>query len=139
MKKYFAAGAVAIMVFAFAAFAASLNVQASVLQAGETEAGALECASDANVFAWFYNDFDGSVDGVRVALDEGHTCDGEMIHVTPLDADGKSLDGNTRAQVITEDGTDIYVANFPAAHRPQAEDIEGVRVGIDQGHISAPN
>jgi hypothetical protein len=140
MKKYLIASVVAVMAFAFAAFAASLNVTAPVLQAGETEAGALECAGSATVVAWFYNDFDGSVDGVRVALNEGHTCTAdEMLHVTPLKADGTWIDGNTRGQIMLDPSTAYAPNKWIVNSSPGPVDaglIYGVRIGIDQGHVS---
>jgi hypothetical protein len=44
MKKYVITAAVALSVFGFAAFAANLEVNAGVLQAGQNEIG--ECATD---------------------------------------------------------------------------------------------
>lgn len=147
MRKYLIAGAVAVMVFAFAAFAASLNVTANTLQVGETAEGELECTDGVHVYAWFYNDQTGDVDGVRLALlddqdepDTGHTCDGDWIMVTPLAENGTYADstvatGNRGVKEL-KDGQAEYVVNF--TEPLPAEDIYSVRVGIEQGsHVGS--
>ncbi|MFP4150064.1 MAG: hypothetical protein ACLFV0_11310 [Nitriliruptoraceae bacterium] len=50
MKKYFAAAIVAVMVFAFSAFAAELDVEAGVLQAGVYDE--LTCTEDDAIVSW---------------------------------------------------------------------------------------
>ena len=138
MRKYLVAGMVAVMVFAFAAFAASLNVTANTLQTGETLSGELECTDGVHVYAWFYNDLTGDADGVRLALldsngepDTGHSCAGDEIYVTPRAADGGYVENNNigRATLIADEAE--YVVNFNSPL--PAADIESVRVGIDQG------
>jgi hypothetical protein len=157
MRKYLIAGAVAVMVFAFAAFAASLNVTANSLQVGETAQGALECADNADIVAWMYNDTNGSVDGARVQLsnnDESpHSCDGDRIYVTPLNSAGTLLPniggGSYSTGSILVDsanyhaGTDSYLVIFgtttgytgfnASTHPVSGELLYGARVGIDQG------
>jgi hypothetical protein len=54
---------------------------------------------------------DGTVDGVKVVLNDEHTCDGLAMHVTPLDSDGKSLTAVRNGMVTLSDAT-TYAVNF---------------------------
>ena len=145
MKKYLAAAVVAVMVFAFAAFAASLNVTSTNLQVGETAEGALECTDGAHVYAWGYHDGTGEITFVRVALvkdddtlDTDHDCDGESLMVTPLDADGGYADSTgtgVRGEKALVEGQAEYWVDLTSP--VSAEDIHGVRIAIEQGtHVS---
>ena len=101
MRKYLAAAVVAVMVFAFAAFAASLNVTAPVLQVGETAEGELECADTVEITAWMYDDVSGTIDGARLSVinadgseqdgDPGDDCFEERLMLTALDDQGSIL------------------------------------------------
>ena len=142
MKKYLAAAVVAVMVFAFAAFAASLNVTSTALQAGDTEPGALECANEAVAYVWGYNDHETppTAQNVGIALQpDTHTCEGETITVNLLNEDGNILvhEGQqVRVQKVAVSGADQGRFELPGAttaDKPAVEDIYGVRVGIDQG------
>ena len=154
MKKYLAAAVVAVMVFAFAAFAASLSVTAPTLQVGQTAEGELECTDNADIVAWMYNDINGTVDGARVQFDDDHTCEGDRVYVTPLDVDGDILANIGGAAYSTGSvlvdaahyhaGTDSYLVIFGTTtgytgfdadnHPVWAEELYGARVGIDQGN-----
>jgi hypothetical protein len=115
MRKYLIAGAVAVMVFAFAAFAASLNVTA-------VDGVRLALLDDQD------------------EPDTGHTCDGDWIMVTPLAKNGTYADstvatGNRGVKEL-KDGQAEYVVNF--TEPLPAEDIYSVRVGIEQGsHVGS--
>jgi hypothetical protein len=105
MKKYFAAGAVAIMVFAFAAFAASLNVNAGPLQAGVTTD--LKCADSVEVTYQTSNDNNGFwVGGVSLQFKDADgvtdNCDGHEAAVALL----KSGVGESPTQQIAFGITD---------------------------------
>jgi hypothetical protein len=143
MKKYIAAGAVAIMVFAFSAFAASLDVDAGVLQAGQTDPGDLECVAGVSVVAWGYNDYTGKVTRVTLQADQ-NDCDGEFLYLTLLDDSGNRLQGHGHdgQSVVVQDFGDKNDDQFfvdltrgnPAADAGvDASSIGGVRIGIDQG------
>jgi hypothetical protein len=157
MKKYFIASVVAVMAFAFAAFAASLNVTAPTLQVGQTATGELECADNATIVAWMYNDLNGSVDGARVQLSNDdaspHACDGDRLYVTPLNSGGTILaniggggysTGSIEVSAANyHAGTDSYLVIFgtttgytgfnPAVHPVDGASLYGARIGIDQG------
>ena len=146
MKKYFLAGVVAMIAFAMAAFAASLTVNAQVLQAGDTVAGELECADEARVYVWGYNDHvtPPTADNLGLALlmdDEtaSHSCAGETLTINLLDENGNILSGTSgqirvnKTAVAGEDQGRISFPGATAAQKPAVEDIFGVRVGIDQG------
>jgi hypothetical protein len=102
MKKYFIASVVAIMAFAFAAFAATLNVNGGTLQAGmDTD---LACFDDA---ALTY--------GTGYAQNSSHTADGsdsspeERFHVTEVTVslsggDEDCINGNLRGHLKVNDG-----------------------------------
>ena len=146
MKKYLAAAAVAVMVFAFAAFAASLNVTAPTLQAGQTAEGELECTENAEIVAWFFNDHlvPATVSGAVIELDEDHTCEGDRLYLTLLDdedgvlvaaasADGQGVPIGSGSSVTIgiPDHTFLGDASLPGGI--PASDVYGVQIGIDQG------
>jgi hypothetical protein len=126
MKKYIAAGAVAIMVFAFAASAASLSVNGGVLQAGADND--LTCTDDADVTYTTSNDTNGHwigaihlefdtacEDGYAIVNGFGPAANNQILSLvsTPIGADGKVtldiFDGATRVadlvnlQVLVKD------------------------------------
>lgn len=76
MKKYLAAAAVAVMVFAFSAFAASLNLDGGVLQAGENTD--LTCTDQEVPVRWIIDNNDGLVYGAHVAVPE--SCYGNKLY-----------------------------------------------------------
>jgi hypothetical protein len=79
MKKYLIAAALALVVFATAAFAASLNVDGTVLQAGQDSD--LTCADNA-VVGWVtqtVGNGEFAVTRITVTFDEG--CDGNYGYV----------------------------------------------------------
>lgn len=84
MKKYLAAGAVAVIVFAISAFAASLNVDGGVLQAGVDDD--LTCTENvALTYDTGYNHSDPTtqpfqIRSITATVDEDHTC-GEDVRV----------------------------------------------------------
>lgn len=132
MKKYFAAAAVAVMVFAFAAFAATLNVNAGSLQAGE--AVDLDCLEEANVAAWGYHDAPGDVETRYATIDlVGNGCaDGEHMHVILLDSNQEELARATNSpQLIAGVGDEKIQFDFADVH---PKDVDGIRIGVDQGH-----
>jgi hypothetical protein len=143
MKKYFAAGAVAVMVFAFAAMAASLNVSAPTLQVGETEEGALSCVDAVDVIAWGYNDYTGKVTRATVQA-VNNRCDAETLFLTLLDEDGNRLSagGHNGQAFLTENlgdknddsfFVDLTRGDAGAEAGVDGDVIGGVRFGIDQG------
>lgn len=136
MKKYAIAGAVAVSAFAFSAFAASLDVNAGTLQAGEDRD--LECADAANVAAWGYDDTNGTnLLSVKIDLVGNECSGGEHLHALLLDADGSQLargmdeNGANPPRAIDE-GVDEYTFYFPGGVDVQL--VEGIRIGIDQGN-----
>jgi hypothetical protein len=100
MKKYIAAGAVAIMVFAFSAFAASLTVNAGPLQAGIT--ADLKCADSVDVTYETNNDHSGFyVEGVNLQFldangDATNACDDDNAAISLM----KSAPGASPTQQI---------------------------------------
>jgi hypothetical protein len=90
MKKYFIASVVAVMAFAFAAFAASLTVNAGTLQAG-TDSN-LKCADQVDLVWNTSNDWNGHwVGDVTLRfLDESGAltgaCNGERANLAIFDA-----------------------------------------------------
>jgi hypothetical protein len=86
MKKYLIAAAVALALFATAAFAASLNVDGTVLQAGQDRD--LTCADNA-VVGWStqtVGNGEFAVNRITVTFDEG--CNGNFGYVAVFSAVG---------------------------------------------------
>jgi hypothetical protein len=145
MRKYLIAGAVAVMVFAFAAFAAQLTVTAPTLQAGETQPGALECVDAVNVAAWGYNDYTGKITHVTLQAVNNDCDDDEFLYLTLLDNNNERLFGHGHdsqafvVQDFSQKGNDPFTIDVtrgnPAADAGvDASAIGGIRVGIDQGY-----
>ena len=140
MKKYLAAAVVAVMVFAFAAFAASLDVTAPTLQVGQTAEGELECTENADITAWYYNDHidPGTVSGATIVLDDDHTCAGDRLYLSVLDADGDTI--ATESKVLGADRTiqiglpnNSFLVDADQSGAIPAADVYGARIAIDQG------
>lgn len=136
MKKYLIASVVAMMAFAFAAFAASLIVNAGTLQAGEDRD--LECLDEANVAAWGYDDTHATalvyVDIVTV----GENCtNDEVMHLILLNSSGSQLARGNSANNPTKDYADLDGTaryRFDFSPSVDVQDVYGVRIGVDQGH-----
>ena len=138
MKKYLAAAVVAVMVFAFAAFAAELNVNAGTLQAGsDTE---LTCSDGVEVLNYAVESDTLEVHFARLSGFED--CDGEKLIIRWNDADGDeierqvfTLDADADLDDWTDDGgtlhEDVYRYNFSPAR--SAEEIEELVVAIHTG------
>jgi hypothetical protein len=120
MKKYIAAGAVAIMVFAFSAFAAQLNVDGRVLQAGvDTH---LACFTDAELsYATGY------------AQNTSHTVGGvaqdpaEPFHVVSITVNlsgghADCMDDDLRGHLKVNDGDQNPIGPHGYAIVPMAQD-----------------
>jgi hypothetical protein len=120
MKKYIAAAAVAVMVFAFTAFAAQMTIFDSVLATGDGNVK----ACDAQVASWGLETDTGSVKSVRLTTD---CTEDEVLFVRILDGAGNTIanSGEYRvgSDVFQQDGTQIV--RFPAV---QAADVEGIRI-----------
>ena len=122
MKKYIAAAAVAVMVFAFAAFAATFELNDSVLAVGE---GDVTDCGDIEVVSWGLETDDGTVDSVR--LDVKDCTDDEVLFVRVLDEDDNriSFSGEYRIGSNTVNGTERV--SFPPVH---TADIEGLEIFV---------
>lgn len=109
MKKYVVASVVAVMVFAVAAFAASLNVDSGVLQAGVDDD--LTCAENATV-AYSHHSSDGLfwVTDVHVTFDQD--CSGNTMYLAITDVGGVVVDitGPT-VSIPVDPGTDTFFTN----------------------------
>lgn len=99
MKRYLIAASVALAVFAGAAFAATLNVDGGVLQAGQDTD--LTCSDNA-VVSYSTQTVGGggfAVNGITVTFDEG--CDGNFAYLATFSGPGsqngfgiKEISGN---------------------------------------------
>ena len=85
MKKYLAAAVVALMVFAFSAFAATLSVDAGNLQAGQdnvdrcADSVTLDYGTDVGGDGQFY------VHTITLSFDEAADCDGNFAYLAIFD------------------------------------------------------
>lgn len=95
MKKYFAAAAVAVMIFAFTAMAASLNVDGGTVEAGlDTD---LSCFDDADLtYATGYDQTEGS--------DEEEPFRVSAITVNLSGGSDDCIDGDLRGHLKVNDG-----------------------------------
>ena len=126
MKKYVAAAVVAVMVFAFAAFAASLNVDGGVLQAGVDDD--LTCADTANV-TYSHHASEGLfwVTDVHVSFDED--CDGNTMYLAITDVGGVTVDlaGTSVTIPVDHDDPDNMFFGNPGI---AIEDINDVNIKV---------
>jgi hypothetical protein len=117
MKKYFIASVVAVMAFAFAAFAASFTINDSVLAVGD---GDVE-ACDIKVVSWGAETDTNKVGFVR--LDTTDCSSNEVLFAQVYDGDGNRL---TRS-----DETRVAPAADQTVHFRQAVNIADVEsIGI---------
>jgi len=107
MKKYLAAAVVAVMVFAFAAFAASVNVNDSTLASGVAEVQGC----------------DGDVDVIWQAHESAHLLDDDYWWVNEVTLEG----------FVDCDGEDVIVVLLDANDQPVAK---GGAQGISGGAIT---
>jgi hypothetical protein len=125
MKKYLIATVVAVAVFAGSAFAASLNVDAGTLQAGQGEVGA--CASDDVEVAYSTPTFaDGNWTVSQITLHYDVNCDG-LDYSVVVTGTTDAVPWETDAQDGTFDG-DPEVVTFDAGF--DAEDAAHVHLVI---------
>lgn len=128
MKKYLIASVVAMMAFAFAAFAASLTVNAGTLQAGEDTN--LQCAENATI-AWGNTNNSDTGGGFVVqglSVDFDGACDGKFAYVALGDADQEGFG------IQEIDGDSVAFTTVPIL----VEDINYVRVMVKDTNDSAP-
>lgn len=138
MKKYFIAAVVAMVAFAMAAFAASLTVNAATIQAGEDTD--VDCVDEANVAAWGYDDTSSTaLKYVTVDTINEDCTNNEVMHLILLDSSGHQLargdaDDNPTKPYAELVGTGNQQYKFNFSPDVDVRDVEGVRIGIDQGH-----
>lgn len=144
MKKYFAAGAVAVMVFAFAAFAATLNVDGGVLQLGADRD--LTCTDQADVrFTGYETDSSTSQPGfINVQVSGLDDCGGQELFVEVFDGDQdriwssrpatQSINSSTMTFSVDvgeyDSGYELRATDGNARKMLGAEDVSGTRVKI---------
>ena len=129
MKKYLAAAVVALMVFAFSAFAASLNVGNSILAAGEGDVTACNDA-DLNVVSWGAEVDDFTVNNVSFDPAGLEGCgDDEVIFVQAHDDDGDEVgrSGELRVGDLSATATRVTV---PFQEPVNIEDVYALRVVV---------
>ncbi len=107
MKKYLIAGVVAVVAFAMAGFAATLNVDGGVIQSGSDDS--LTCTSDATVAS--YRIDDGKSLGVRFAPGTFSGCDDDVsVLVYVYGADGSQVaQGDVNAVVGNAGGSGLSI------------------------------
>jgi hypothetical protein len=141
MKKYLIASMVAVMAFAFAAFAASLDVTADRLAAGTDN---VACAENADVSWTTSNDDQGHwVMGFDIAFSDT-SCDGEYVNVAIFDAPAGIP--NVRPQQVANiipdttitDGELSYTLPNEYHGKLRVEDVEQVQVLVGEDGSKAP-
>ena len=127
MKKYLIAATVAVMVFAISAFAASLNVNAGTLQAGDDAIDkCIENSEEAVAVSYgeaTYDDDDGTWTIDEITLDhEGH-CAGLAYQVVVADSEGAALASEGGTFDADEDVHTAKVEFAPGFDAEAATDI----------------
>jgi hypothetical protein len=112
MRKYLVAGVVAVVVFAFAAFAASLNVDAGTLAFGVDEIG--DCGGEAEILYSHHQESNelAYVDAIIAQFpDAGGECDGYGVYLTsPVGVSVEAIQGDQAVFVVTN-GVDVAGSN----------------------------
>ena len=125
MRKYLVAAVVAIIVFAFAAFAAPLNVGNSVLAAGEgevTDCGPIE------VMSWG-TDSEPGAEVHFVRLDVGDCTADHVLFANALDEEGEQITRSDEYRIGSNtDGNGWEQVYFRDSFPP--ENIFGLRVTV---------
>ena len=129
MKKYLAAAVVAVMVFAFSAFAASLNLDGGVLQAGSDLD--LTCTEAATVtydtpIAAVQGDFRVSAFTVNFDNEAAKDCNELEAHLKVHGDDG----GSYQSIAVKEISGNEVVFYTDKEKDPKAEAITGVSVAV---------
>jgi hypothetical protein len=142
MKKYIAAGAVAVMVFAFSAFAASLTVDAGTLAFGQDDVG--DCGGEADVvYSHHQQDDFAYVDAIIVQFpDADGACDGFGVYMTTSVGVAVEEIVDDQAVFVVSSGVDVAGTNgWDNTINPRQgvpiEDLEGpvtVKVWSDISH-----
>ena len=130
MKKYLAAAVVAVMVFAFAAFAASLNVGDSVLAAGQGDVGT--CSSDdVPVHSWGAEIDSGETQWVIFDRDDFTDCLDSEDHVIFVQVHDEGGTEVGRSGEISFDDIPAHAERLRVDFQtpyPLTEDIYEIRV-----------
>ncbi len=134
MKKYFAAAAVAVMVFAFAAFAASLDVDGGTLQAGSDDLACAEAVFLTYDWGATEDNPDHYIQEIVADLNdpagasEDLVCEGKYVQLDVRDANGELI-GASHEQISS--GRAVFAVNdAPVA------DVEDIYVVVHSQEIN---
>lgn len=127
MKKYLIAGVIAVVAFAMAGFAATLNVDGGIIQSGSDDT--LTCTSDVQVAS--YTIEDGKSTGVRFAPGSFDGCDDDVsVLVYVYGADGtQKAQGDVNAVVGNQTASGLRIKYRGAPIDPAV--IERVQVVLE--------
>jgi hypothetical protein len=140
MKKYFAAGAVAVVAFAFAASAAQLTVNGGKLAAGTDN---VACAESVDVGYDLSNDGQGTwVKGFDLDFSDD-SCDGEHVSIAVFDKPAGVPNVAPQQKMIAI--PNAVIANgelsyeLPGQHhgKLRAEDVEQVQIVVGENSDNA--
>jgi len=136
MKKYLITAAVALMVFATAAFAASLNVDGTVLQAGQDSD--LTCANNA-VVGWqtqTVGNGEFAVTRITVTFDEG--CNGNYGYVAVFSSVGPGGSTQTGFGIGQISGNQVSFDVNENLSNSEVDMINAVSVAVKNTNDAAP-
>jgi hypothetical protein len=136
MKKYLIAAAVALALFATAAFAASLNVDGTVLQAGQDLD--LTCADNA-VVGWAtqtVGNGEFAVNRITVTFDEG--CNGNYGYVAVFSAVGPGGSTQTGFGIGLISGNQVSFDVNESDPNAEVDMINAVSVAVKNTNDAAP-
>jgi len=130
MKKYLVALGVAVLGFASAAFAATLNLDGGVIQSGKDDD--LTCVEDAVVESYVIDK--GASIGVRFAPNTFDGCvDGSQLHVYAYNGDDAIArsTANDPSDGDSGKGTSVRWDGFESGPDVDPADIESVQVVVE--------
>lgn len=127
MKKYFIASGVAVVAFAMAAFAASLNVDGGTIQSGTDND--LKCTDNVEVVAWGVDK--GKSAGVRLDAGTLSGCaDSVQLHVYALDGNGTPI-ARSISHTVANAGSTLKWETFGQGPMVPIHAIKGFQIVLE--------
>jgi hypothetical protein len=128
MKRYLIAAAVALAVFAGAAFAATLNVDGGVVQAGQDLT--LSCADNAVVTYGTQTSGDGQFYVNKITVTFDGVCNGYFAYVAPFLSVGPGGSSQTGFGIDQIAGNQVVFTVNPSATNAKVANVNAISVMV---------